>query len=289
MDLYLVIILFSSLIYIFIRFIYPRYFQRIDIKNIEGFIEYLDYKLNGQNFPLILRLGISGRMAPQKWAEIVTRRILILMGHKDVSVAIKFVNLDLRTSGRIHTLDYFHFDVELSNAVKDNYTYIVSILVHELTHLYMNRNMLYRDGVEMTHTNEVLTEVASIYLGFGTQVLNSIVDEEIVIPGLYYESKKHFFGYIKPEQFGYIFAKFLFERGILIKNLDKYLSPGAMRHLKIGHHYLLRNRGRDTFNYKEGLAIIPCSNCEKFLRFPANDRKLQLRCKNCNNIMGICI
>jgi hypothetical protein len=115
----------------------------------------------------------------------------------------------------------------------------INVLIHELSHIYvwsMDKDIL-KDCDE-----EKVVDCAGIFLGLGVPILNGLTDEVFFMPGGEYHAEKKTFGYIKPEQTGYLLARFCDERGIKYGSVAPYLDPAGRRYFSAGHNYLERRK-----------------------------------------------
>lgn len=88
--------------------------------------------------------------------------------------------------------EYF---VELNSRFKNHRRDIGAALAHEVMHVYLHRLGLAFTG---TRDNEILTDTAAAYLGSGWLLLDAFRQDSLT-------SQK--FGYLTPEEFGYVLAK----------------------------------------------------------------------------------
>lgn len=88
--------------------------------------------------------------------------------------------------------EYF---VELNSRFKSHRRDIGAALAHEVMHVHLHRLGLTFPG---TPENEILTDTAAAYLGSGWLLLDAFRQDELT-------SQK--FGYLTPEEFGYVLAK----------------------------------------------------------------------------------
>jgi hypothetical protein len=88
--------------------------------------------------------------------------------------------------------EYF---VELNDRFRTHRRDIGAALAHEIMHVYLHRLGLAFPG---TPENEILTDTAACYLGAGWLLLDAFREDAV-------SSQK--FGYLTPEEFGYVLAK----------------------------------------------------------------------------------
>jgi hypothetical protein len=167
-------------------------------------------------------------------------------------------------------------------------------LAHEIAHIYLNRL-----GIEYSDTlrNEVLTDTATIILGFGHCYLSAQRKEAV---GFYSSGTKYMkktLGYLSPEEMGYILS---------IRDHIREENSFPLIYSEIGKNAY--HKGRDRFEndqerrpymrrsvldrmlFKLGWQkasdldcyIFPCLICKQRIRIPALRKKMIVRCSNCN-------
>jgi len=113
----------------------------------------------------------------------------------------------------------------------------ITILIHELGHIYVwnlpKRNFMGFD-------QEKLVDTSGIFLGLGLLYLNGMKDEFNVLPDGSYTTEQKTFGYLKPEQFGYLLARFCKSKGLTPETLKPYLNNAGWKYFKLGNAYLQR-------------------------------------------------
>lgn len=108
----------------------------------------------------------------------------MIVGFREMELA---ANVEL-TAGP----EYF---IELNDRFRTHRRDIGAALAHEVMHVYLHRLDLSFPG---TADNEILTDTAATYLGAGWLLLDAYREDEMT-------SQK--FGYLTPEEFGYVLAK----------------------------------------------------------------------------------
>ncbi len=191
-----------------------------------------DYKKQGKNliFTLNDKETDSLRVSMEKLQKI--------MGLKRYSI-----KLDLDSHTKKVPPGYI-------NAVGDDMTIYISthvkkrrekitVLIHELGHIYgWNLPQKYFMGFDQ----EKLVDTSCIYLGLGILYLNGMTDEFNMHPDGSYETSQKNFGYLKPEQFGYLLARYCKDKGISGETLKPYLNKTGWKYFQIGHKYLTKQK-----------------------------------------------
>ena len=113
----------------------------------------------------------------------------------------------------------------------------INVLIHELSHIYvwsLDKSLL--EGCD----EEKFTDCAGVFLGLGIPMLNGLTDEIFFMPGGEYQSEKKMFGYIRPEQLGYLTARYCGEHGIRHGKAISFLGPAGRKYFNIGYNHLKR-------------------------------------------------
>ncbi|HNX90833.1 MAG TPA: hypothetical protein PKG81_03140, partial [Candidatus Omnitrophota bacterium] len=114
---------------------------------------------------------------------------------------------------------------------------IVNVTVHEMGHIYMwNVKKRFPSGFN----EEKAVDVSGIYLGLGIQTLNGLTEGFFMTPGGSYHAEQKLFGYLSPEEFGYLLARYCRERNIDPENVFPFLNQTGKEYFGIGISYLER-------------------------------------------------
>lgn len=113
----------------------------------------------------------------------------------------------------------------------------INILIHELSHIYvwaMDKSVL--KGCD----EEKLVDCTGVFLGLGILMLNGLTDDIFFMPGGEYHTEKKMYGYIRPEQLGYLLARYCAEERITRDKVVPFLGPTGRKYFNIGYNYLKR-------------------------------------------------
>lgn len=165
---------------------------------------------------LVRRVGIDGIKSfgiwhpPKDYSSISSAQdyanqcsALLLIHYKiyDIKVDISFEEIDRPAYVLLTNLKFIK--IIINKIYENSFIEIPAILSHEIAHIFLHHTNI---GFPDTYSNEILTDVTCIYLGSGWQALNlhkidSKFDHnrEIVTTRTY--------GYLGPEEFGYVIAK----------------------------------------------------------------------------------
>lgn len=159
----------------------------------------------------------------------------------------------------------------------------LSVLAHEVTHNYLFHHNIHPPE---SINNEILTDLAAIYLGFGPILLRGYSPREEMLVG-----------YVGPDIMGYItphtirkallvsyihrewrYKDIIHKFGWFEKNryyLALFLLPLSMRKI------FKRKIDKDVTS-KISKTIIPCQNCSKRLRVPMSNKLYKVVCPSCS-------
>jgi hypothetical protein len=164
--------------------------------------------------------------------KVVLERLKDFMGLSHVSVRLAYHDAAtppgyIRSNGDERT-------IFLSTHVQNRREQI-SVLIHELCHIYV---WSLKEPAFRVLDQEKLVDISGIFLGFGVLILNGMTDDfKVTLDGGYATEKKTF-GYLKPEQFGYLLARFCVERGIAAETVKLYLNSAGWKFFMMGNTYL---------------------------------------------------
>lgn len=120
----------------------------------------------------------------------------------------------------------------INSNIRNNGTEVAAVLCHEIMHLYLHRIGLELDDVQ---ENELLTDLATIELGFGLPVLNGMSYKNswwlsiilIFVGFMYWKSEEKAFGYFKSRQYSRLVSEYLKQNNISVRKIYGYLTPGG--------------------------------------------------------------
>ncbi|MCI0482204.1 MAG: hypothetical protein L0213_11535, partial [Candidatus Dadabacteria bacterium] len=119
----------------------------------------------------------------------------------------------------------------------------LNLLVHELGHIYV---WSLDKSVFGKCDEEKLNDCSGVYLGLGILMLNGLTDEGVRSLTEGYEERKKFYGYIKPDQIGYLLARYCRDHAIPEETVLPHLSPTGKKYFDKGRAFL-KNRGRKDY------------------------------------------
>ena len=110
-----------------------------------------------------------------------------------------------------------------------------------------------------------------------------MTDESVFMPGSEYETRKKTYGYFKPEQFGYLLARYCRERGIEKANIDRFLLPAGKKYFDAGWAYLKKMGHVAAEPDRDVAGIYWCPKCGYAIQIPLTGRISDVKCPKCGN------
>jgi hypothetical protein len=222
----------------------------IDVKEIDSYYDLLARHANPST-GLILELGVKDTDD----LNIAIDRLKGLMGLRDYTIYLGH-HSEEKPPAYIQDLGYGNKSILISDRIKARREEF-NLLVHELGHIYVER----LDASIFDKCNqEKLVDCSGIYLGLGILTLNGLTDDLTFMLGGGYESEKKMFGYLTPEQFGYLVARYSAEHGIPKENVTPFLGDAGKKYFAIGLGYLNKYRP-DIRPYGAVKGIYWCPKC----------------------------
>ncbi|MCX5667817.1 MAG: hypothetical protein NTY34_05870 [Candidatus Omnitrophica bacterium] len=209
-------------------------FVPIDTAEIDAYYDLLsEHKRSGKE--LVVDLGMSDADG----LEVAIDKLKAKMGLSDVRIGLGFHNEEkppayIKKEGDDMTV---FVSTRITNRREE-----INLLAHELSHIYVWK---LKESIFGACNQEKLVDCASVFLGLGVLTLNGLTDEYTVSPDGGYETRKKTFGYLEPNQFAYLLARYCAEHNIKDDAVKPYLGPAGRKYFKVGSRYL-RKRTRQT-------------------------------------------
>jgi hypothetical protein len=207
----------------------------ISTAEIDSYYDLLsEHKQPGKE--LALDLGMSDADG----LEVAIYKLKAIMGLADADIGLGFHNKEkppayIRKEGEKMT-------VFVSTKVTGRREEI-NLLAHELSHIYVWR---LEQPIFGACNQEKLVDCASVFLGLGVLTLNGLTDEYNVSPDGGYEMRKKTFGYLEPNQFAYLLARYCADHNIKDDAVKPYLGPAGRKYFKFGSTYLRKRTHRTS-------------------------------------------
>ena len=203
----------------------------------------------------------------------------------------------LEPPGRVELSRSNEFFVELQSQYRSSPKAIAAILAHEVAHIFLHRCGV---GFSDEFENEVLTDTAAVYIGFGPTILNAVSATSHLSNNEIQTRTRHF-GYLSLDEFGYILAK---RDGVYAADSTSKVDAGiAKSAFQCGQsryrgellsrpftvrpwyqrlmHFISANGKTPSKNVSSITFNCPC--CEQVLRIPKAYRKLSVHCPTCDS------
>lgn len=210
--------------------IYMTYFMKIDTAEVDKYYEILS-KQGKAPRSLVYKLDLPEDAGLQK----ITDKLKNAMGLDNYSLWVGYGEKD-NPPAFITTISPGIATITVSKKVRQKREQI-NVLIHELSHIYvwdMDRSLL--KGCD----EEKLVDCTGVFLGLGILMLNGLTDEIFFMPGTDYYTEKKMYGYIRPEQLGYLLARYCSDRRIDFDKVMPFLGPAGKKYFKIGVNYIKR-------------------------------------------------
>ena len=217
-------IIAGVILYVAGVFFFSRSMSVMDTKEIDLYYDLLT-KHERTSGKLIYDLGISEGSS----LEDAFKKLSAIFGFEGSPMMLTRTNQE-RPPAKIIDHGYGAIEIQLSKSIADRREQI-NVLVHELCHIYVWH---LDQSVFAKCDQEKLTDCMGVHLGLGVLILNGLTDDVFFLPGGEYESRSKFFGYLKPEEFGYIVARFTTENNIRENDVMNHLSPTGKKYFRIG-------------------------------------------------------
>lgn len=198
--------------------------------------------------------------------RVAMKKLQDVMGLKDYSIELDY-HKEEKPPGYVNIQSNTAFDVTRNNMTIYLSTHLktrreqITVLVHELGHIYVWALPKHTFGA---FDQEKLVDTSGMYLGLGALTLNGMSDEFRMTPEGGYQTSKKTFGYLTPEQFGYLLARFCRDHNVSDKELKPHLNDTGWKHYKAGSSYFKQKTGGV---HVPEIVLEAQSQIRKFLKF----------------------
>ncbi|WP_010245248.1 CpXC domain-containing protein [Acetivibrio cellulolyticus] len=128
-------------------------------------------------------------------------------------IHVNIDDLSFDTGGSIRPTSDYNVTINLNKNSLKMKDAVLGVLAHELTHQY-----LFNHGIDLRHKsildNELLTDIAAIYLGLGNLILNAHRNEKTVYKNKQEVTYKMEIGYVKTFYLGFVYKTICSMRNI---------------------------------------------------------------------------
>jgi len=242
----------------------------LDTEEIDSYFDLLlKHALPGKE--LVLDLGLEDKDSLQ----LAIDRLKSVMGLKDYTIWLAYHDQD-EPPAYIQQLNDTVMNLRFSKKITKRREQL-NVLAHELSHVYVWK---LKSSVFEKCDQEKLTDCSTVFSGLGVLTLNGLTDETIFsFDG--YKTQKKLFGYLSPEQFGYLVARYCAEKGIPEDSVRPFLNSTGRKYFDIGCTYL-KNSGRKIMrSAKPATGIYWCPKCSSPMRISLSGKIRNLDCSDC--------
>jgi len=235
---------------------------------------------------------------PVKETQEIARSILRYYGIKNSAVKVTF-DPRLSVPGRVKMGISDVFFVDIHAEYKNQRNVVIAILAHEVTHIFLNKHQI---KFEATAEDEILTDTAAAFLGFGSSILN-VAYSKLIRTGIGMNTSEFVLGYLSVDEFGYVISKsnhyfcsspaLQIEPGLpsegyesgrrLVDNI-RCQRPFIKRDVLDRLYWWIKSLFAATPAICNVPIVFNCRNCSQKLRIPASRKKLQVKCSTCGSV-----
>ena len=169
----------------------------------------------------------------------------------------------------------------------------MSLLVHELGHIAvwgMDRSAPMICGQETASAGSLLSgchqervvDCSGFFQGQGILTLNGLTDETFSTADRGTRTEKKVFGYLKPEQYGYLLARYCADHGIPARNIEFFLEPAGRKYFNIGNEYLKRSAVVSVKPAAPATGVYWCPKCGQHSTVDLSGELAEIRCPKCS-------
>ena len=169
----------------------------------------------------------------------------------------------------------------------------MSLLVHELSHIAvwgmdksepMNCGLVNVPGSRLLAgcNQERVVDTSGFFQGQGILTLNGLTDETISTGGGGFETEKKLYGYLKPEQFGYLAARYSADHGISYESIEPFLEPAARKYFIMGNAYLSKIGYQPEKIANTAKGVCWCPACGTIVHVDLAAKNSDIQCPKCS-------
>lgn len=259
---------------------YYNFFMTIDTDEINGYYDLLSRHGKPSEY-LVLDLGVK---EPDD-IQIAMDRIKGSVGLEDYDIWIEYHDTK-DPPAFIKKTSYGVIRVMIISLYKGitQKREQITLLTHELGHVYVwNLGAATIEGCD----EEKVVDSSGIFCGLGILILNGLTDDLFIIPGGEYQTEKKFYGYLKPEQFGYLLARYCAEHGIEKEKIMPFLNSAGRKYFNIGCRYFARQNKPVKRAVGEAIGAYWCPECGHLMRFSLAGETKDLKCPKCSRPLAL--
>jgi hypothetical protein len=249
--------------------------HRIDVSQVGSYYDLLSENAQPSK-DLLLGLGIK----EDDDLQLAVDRLKDVMGLRDYTIWLSHHDAE-KPPAYIKQLGYGDMGIMISTMVKERRE-ILSLLVHELGHIYVWR---LDKAVFGKCDEEKLVDCTGVFLGLGVLMLNGLTDEMRLMPSQEYETRKKVYGYLTADQFGYLLAKYCADRDIDRDAIKPFLNSAGWKYFNNGFDYLRKINYAGSKLAESAVGIHWCPKCGALTRFSLAGKIKDVRCAKCKTML----
>jgi hypothetical protein len=266
--LLIIVILPASIIGLFYLFSNP--FIEIDTDEIDKYYDLLSDNSSPSEY-FMLNLGIS----ENDDSQIALDRLNVVLGLTNYSISLDSHN-EKTPPAFVKNTDFATMSISIYKNISQKRE-IINLLTHELGHIYVWE---LDPSIISDCDEEKLVDSSGVFLGLGVLILNGFTDDITYMPGESYHTEKKFYGYLKPDQFGYLLARYAFDHRIEKETIMPYLLPAGRKYFDIGYTNFLK-RNNTISPAKPVIGLYWCPSCGYLMKVPLTGIMTKKKCPKC--------
>jgi len=124
------------------------------------------------------------------------------IGLDHLTFVVNYSSLGRKTGGQIEIDNDSCVLIAISESILDFHECVLATLAHEISHKYLHLNKL---AFELNYENEIFTDLAAVYLGFGKIMLKGRFVEQITEGYNFKHTRSQEVGYLNKRQLSFIY------------------------------------------------------------------------------------
>ena len=286
------LIIFSVLVVLASWWLSRNYYTRLDTSEVDGYYEFLKKNAKPAD-ELTLTLGLEEKdgieaaldkagLKKNDNLQTAMERMKVGMGLGEYDISMGYGPQE-KPPGFVTNYNGQYMIITISDKVQLRREQ-VSVLVHELSHISVWA-LDKSGGMGEGGAQERLVDTSGFFRGQGVLTLNGQTDSLSASGDGGYSSEKKIFGYLKPEQFGYLLARYCAEHGIPAGSAGSFLGPAGRKYFDTGQAYLERRPGGLPKATGAPTGVYWCPNCQQRNTVDLSKEDTDIQCTKCSNYL----
>ncbi len=283
-NLAFVLIFISFLIFLGFRVSKNRSTVTIDTTEVDRYYDLLK-NLSKPATALTLSLGVGEKDK----LEIALDRLKTAMGLAEYDIRLVYGNQE-KPPAFVTNINQQRMIITVSKKVTERREQL-NLLVHELGHVAVwTLDKGIPIGTEAQEGSgksilggcnpEKVVDCMGFFRGQGILTLNGLTEKTTVVPGEGSSTEKKSFGYLQPEEYGYLLARYCAEHGIPASSIAPFLEPAARKYFNIA-----RNLDKPTLKSAQSqgpaTGIYWCPKCGQESTVELSRGSQDIQCLQC--------